>query len=205
MNRQRGFLGLAMGQLILYGALAVGAVVLLAMVNSWLKSHYTADYVPLMAACTEANNGKKLSPSGCAAGIRFLVTDKTTCIAANKSLDEQFTTFRNVHNAQIEAARLASVQQKATRAAAEKAAAPRIAQNSMELFNMVVALGKPDGGLSCDQLDAALLETARQRQKFYGPATAPTTPAGALNIREPAPKAVTPDRPPPTNPLRSPK
>ncbi len=187
MNRQRGIVA----DLIMYGVLAAAAIGVLAWGNNAAKHHYVD---PELAKW----NREKATLLG---NVKSAEADVKTCTAANKSLDEQFTTFRAVHDAQIKAAVDLDKQQRASRATTEKANAPRLQQNSMELFNIITALGKPDGGLSCDAMDAALLDEAKRRQTYYGPASAAPATSGGIRIAEP-PATATPVRPPPVNPLR---
>lgn len=183
MNRQRGS---ALFDLLLYGGIALVAVGVLAGVNAGLKSHYVGP-----------EKAKWDKERGVLVGNRqSLEGDLRTCGNANKSLGDQFDTFREQHNAQVLASVELDKKQRADRAANEKAKAPLLAQNSMELFDIITSLGKPDGGLTCDQLDTKLLDEAKRRQKYYGPATTPPT-ANGLRITEPPAPAV---RPPPVRP-----
>lgn len=187
MKRQRGFLGFSVVELVMYGALIVGLLGVAAWGNNLLKHHY----VDPAQAKWNAEKASLLATS------RSFETDLNTAKAANASLQGQFDTFIATHNAQIEAAADLDKQQRANRAASEKAAAPKMADLAMEKFNLITSLGKPDGGISCDQMDTLLLETAKRRAKFYGEAP-PTQPAGGLRLTEPTPT----ERPKPVNPLR---
>ena len=192
MNRQRGVID----TLILYLIMAGFGVVLLAWGNNKLK-HY---YVDPEQVNWNREKASLLSTQ------RSYETDLNTCKAANKSLDADYTAFREKKNREVDDAKAETAAAKARREAANKANAPRMQQNSMELFNMIVELGKPAGGLSCDQLDVMLLEESKRRQKFYGPADPvqqPQPASGGLRLAEPP--ATQPERRPVLNPLVRPK
>lgn len=131
--------------------------------------------------------------------VKSAETDVSTCKSANTSLQGQFDTFIATHNAQVEAAAELDKRQRGNRVAAEKANAPKLADLAMEKFNLITTLGKPDGGITCDQLDALLLETSKRRAKFYGDAPAVVAPPAGLRVTEPTPS----ERPKAVNPLRA--
>lgn len=186
MNRQRGSI---LFDALLYGGIAVVALGALAGANSWLKDHYVAPE----RTKWDREKGTLLTTQ------RSYETDLNTCSTANASLQGQFDTFLATHNAQVQAQADLDKQQRSARVAREKANEPRLQQNTTELLSLVASLSKPAGGLSCEQMDAALLETAKQRQHDYGSASTPATAGGGIRIAEP------PERPTPINPLVRPK
>lgn len=195
MNRQRGIFALGLiGSVIAYAVMAGVVVGVLAGVNAGLKSHYVAPE----KAKWDKEKGALVADNN------TLKANQATCLAANVTLKRDHDQFVADHNKGVQDAKDESDRQKARRVAAEKAAAPKLADLAMEKFNRIAALGKPDGGISCDQMDTLLLDTAKRRAKFYGEEpVVPTTPAGALNLRVPAPAPA--ERPKAVNPLVRPK
>lgn len=188
-SRQRGF---GIIDFVMYAAIALAALGFVAGVNSALKHHYVdPEKVEWDKAKAVLNRD-----------IEVHKGNEAACRASNVTLKKDFDEFREKKNKEVEDAKTEAEKAKANRAARDKANAPRVQQNSMELFNMITSLGKPDGGLSCDQLDAVLLEEAKRRQKFYGPAEPmPVQPnTSGLRIAEPPT-----ERPKPLNPLVRPK
>ena len=112
--------------------------------------------------------------------------DRDTAVAANVSLGAQFGTFRAIHNQQVEALHADYAATQANKTAVASSVKPRLDQIALDKFNLIVALGKADDGITCDQLDTMLLDVAKQRQRDYGPASQPAD-ASAVRISSPAP------------------
>lgn len=159
------------------------------------KAKVRAELAPITEQCKAMGNEK---PADCAVAIRTAITGRDTCLAANKSLDEQFATFRKMHNDAIEFEHQEYAKTQARKAAAKTESAPKLAEIAIEKFNMIVAA--KGGGLSCDQMDDALLREAERRQRFYG------APTAAQQQRPPEVRIVepptTPARPTVVNPLK---
>lgn len=198
MKRQRGF------GLLELALLAGGAVFVMGVVY-WIDvsrqnigaAKQIAKYAPVIEQCKAMGNE---DPAKCAVAIRAAITGRDTCLAANKSLDDQFAAFRKQHNEEIEAAHAEYKNAQARKAQAVTANAPRLADLAMEKFNLITSATKGEG-MTCAEFDAAALEEAKRKFKFYGPAAMPEAPKGGLRVvDEPAPAM--PTRPPAVNPLR---
>lgn len=208
MKRQRGG---ALFDVLLYAAIAAAGFGLLAWGNNVLKHHYidpvVSEHAPLMRACNELNAGKKATPAWCADAVRVLVADKNKCLAAYKSLDGQFETFRTMHDAQIKAQVDLDIKQRGARTAREKEIAPRLAENATEYASLVASIKAAQGGVSCEQFDAMALEEAKRRQKYYATllnVSVPDAPVPGVRVgTEPTPSPVI-TTPPPTSRTRPP-
>ncbi len=183
-------------QLLIYAGIAVVALGAIYGVDRSRQAvgerRIEAKYAPITEQCKALQNEK---PADCAAAMRDAVKGRDTAVAANKSLDEQFTTFRAMHNKAIEDANAEYESLKARKAQRATEIAPKLADIRMQQFDYIVAT--KGGGLSCPQLDIELEKLAPQRFRDYGPATEPSTPPGAVRVVPPAPS---PTRP--VNPLR---
>lgn len=155
-----------------------------------------AQWAPTIEECKALGNAK---PVDCANAIRAAVNGRDTCLAANKSLDEQFETFRAMHNAEVKAANEAYERAKGARAKSTADAAPKLADLAMAKFDAAVAA--KGGGFSCEQMDAALLKEAERKTRYYGTATESAPIPDGPRIVEPASKPA--ERPQPTNPLKA--
>ncbi len=176
MNRQRGVIA----DLILYGVIAVAAIGVLAGINAGLKSHY-------LGPATAKWEQEKAR----------LVASNDSCVAANTSLQATHDAFVAAKNKEVDDARKEYETLKAKRAANDKAKAPQLAQIAADREGLVTSLNKPDGGVSCDQLDSMLLDVAKQRARDFGFADWTPPNAGGIKIQSPRDK--------PVNPLARPK
>lgn len=181
------------GDIVLDLIIGIGGVAIIGVVYAWGNSALKHHYVD--PERIEWNREK----ATLVGNVKSAEADVKTCSVANDSLKSQFDTFISIHNKQVEDAVVLDKLQRGNRAAAEKVNAPKLADLAMEQFNLIIQLGKPDGGITCDQSDSMLLETAKRRAKFYGEVpTAAAPAAGVLRLTEPAP-----ERPKVTNPLRA--
>lgn len=195
--KQRGF-GLI--EILIYAGIA--AVVLGAVYGFDVsrqnigKAKVRAELAPITEQCKAMGNE---DPAKCAVAIRTIITNNQTCEAANKSLGQQIDTIIKTHNAEVDAAHAEYEKAKARKTQSAATSAPRLADLAMEKFNLIAASTK--AGMSCDELDAALLKEAQRKVKFYGPATPAEPPKGGLRIVDEPPQPA-PTRPAAVNPLR---
>lgn len=189
-NRQRG---LGVFDFILWGAIAAAVFGLYVGINNALKDHYVGpEKVKWEREKAKLNSDKET-----------LAADKDRALEANASLEEQFSAFRKVHNDQIRHWSDAYDEALKKRGGRDKETEVLRGQIALDKFNYIVALGKPDGGFSCDQLDTVFLEEAKRKVKYYGGAnTGPVTPAkngSGVRLAEPPTPAPAMERP--VNPL----
>lgn len=186
-------------QLIIYGVIAIGALGAIYAIDKSRQAvgerRVEAKYAPIAEQCKAINVP---DAPDCAKAMRQNIADRDKAVLANRSLDEQFTAFRRQHDESVKALAKESERIVYVKQAATKEAQPKLEQIALDKFNLIVSLGKGNG-ISCDQLDAALLEEARKRQRDYGKASAAPPPApGTLKLGT-EPEQV---RPEPRNPLR---
>src|SRR5436190_9112529 len=88
------------------------------------KAQVRAELAPITEQCKAIGNEK---PTDCAKALRDAIKGRDDCIAANKSLDDQFATFRAMHNQAIEFEHEQFNKAKARKAQAATEAAPKLA------------------------------------------------------------------------------